>query len=487
VLYVAVVALTHKAGGRLPWLAGAGCSALVFLALVLAPREGALQQAVMGHCLVLVAIWVAAYLCASGPAPDHTEAPVHGSREDNPLPRSDTDPPSEHTRLVAQVQERTAEVRFLNDLVEQSIQPFRVTDLHGTLVRWNPAFEKLTGYSAAELRQMTYDQLSPERWHAMEAERVADLLRTGRPQHYEKEHHRKDGTLVPVELTAELYRGADGKPQYVFAFVTDIARRRRDEQALREITAELARSNMELEQFAYVASHDLQEPVRKIQSFADLLYSQYHGALDEEGRDLLQRTQSATLRMRTLIQDLLIYARVTSKARPFEPVDLVEVARGVVSDLEGALQESGGRVEIGPLPTLPADPVQMRQLLQNLISNALKFHRKGQRPHVQVHGRRLDPSPATALEAARQGPWWEIAVEDNGIGFEEKYLERIFAPFQRLHGRSEYEGTGMGLAICRKIVERHGGTITARSTPGQGSVFVVALATQEPKRGPHHD
>ena len=172
---------------------------------------------------------------------------------------------------------------------------------------------------------------------------------------------------------------------------------------------------------------------------------------------------------------------MTTKAQPFAPVDLAQVAREVVSDLEGRLQQTGGRVEVGDLPTVEADPTQMRQLLQNLIGNALKFHRPGVPPVVQVHGRVL-PATADADGQPRAPARARSPCEDNGIGFDEKYLDRIFKVFQRLHGRGEYEGTGMGLAICRKIVERHGGTITARSTPGRGATFVVTLPCQPTPR-----
>jgi light-regulated signal transduction histidine kinase (bacteriophytochrome) len=241
-------------------------------------------------------------------------------------------------------------------------------------------------------------------------------------------------------------------------------------------------SNRELEQFASVASHDLQEPLRKIQAFGDRLQEKCASGLGEQGRQYLDRIQASAARMRNLIDALLTYSRVTTKAQPFVPVDLAAVARGVVSDLEGRLQETGGRVDVGPLPTVDADPLQMRQLLQNLIANGLKFHKPGEPPVVRVEGRLLG-------EAGGNGPprpRCEIAVGDNGIGFEEVYLDRIFEVFQRLHGRQEYEGTGMGLAICRKIVERHGGSITAKSAPEQGATFLVTLPVPQPREETDH-
>lgn len=259
---------------------------------------------------------------------------------------------------------------------------------------------------------------------------------------------------------------------------------RESEELLAHINAELARSNSELQQFAYIASHDLQEPLRKVQAFGDILVSRYRDALDAEGQDYLQRMQNAAARMKTLINDLLIYSRVTSKAQPFTTVDLAVVAREVAVDLESRLAETGGQLEFGALPTLEADPTQMRQLLQNLLGNALKYHRSEVPPRVQIDSR-LVPNPhGEVLRTATADEVCELTVGDNGIGFEQKYAEQIFAPFVRLHGRNEYEGTGIGLAVCRKIVERHGGSITATGTPGQGATFLVRLPRRQPLAAP---
>jgi PAS domain S-box-containing protein len=243
---------------------------------------------------------------------------------------------------------------------------------------------------------------------------------------------------------------------------------------------ELARSNAELQQFASVASHDLQEPLRKIQAFGNRLKDKYSETLADQGRDYLDRMQNAAGRMQALIDDLLILSRITTKAQPFVPVNLTQVTQEVLSDLEVRIQQTGARVEVGELPTIHADPVQMRQLLQNLISNALKFHRDGEPQVVKIYSRQVvAPEENQPTEGSPVAELCQIIVEDNGIGFDEKYLDRIFNVFQRLHGRSEYEGTGMGLAICRKIAERHGGTITAKSTPGEGATFIVTLPLKQ--------
>jgi signal transduction histidine kinase len=256
-------------------------------------------------------------------------------------------------------------------------------------------------------------------------------------------------------------------------------------ELLEQRAADLVVANRELQEFASVASHDLQEPLRKIQAFGDRLQQKCGQALDEQGREYLARMQHAAARMSTLIDDLLTFSRVTTRALPFQRVDLAEVAREVVCDLEGRLQQTNGSVELGALAVIDGDPVQMRQLLQNLIGNALKFHKPGEQPVVQVEADVMsDPSALSVANGVPSGPVCRLTVRDNGIGFDEKYLDRIFNVFQRLHGRSEFEGTGMGLAICRKIVERHRGRITAQSSPGNGATFLVTLPVSQPQTSP---
>jgi signal transduction histidine kinase len=242
---------------------------------------------------------------------------------------------------------------------------------------------------------------------------------------------------------------------------------------LERSNVELKRSNAELEQFASVASHDLQEPLRKVQTFGDQLERRFGDEIPDEAKDYLRRMRRAASRMSTLIEDLLRFSRVTTHARPPRQVDLGQVAREVTADLEALLTETHGRVEIGALPTLEADPLQMRQLLQNLIGNGLKFHRPDAPPVVRIDGAR---SPGEGLAA--------FTVSDDGIGFEPVYAERIFRVFERLHPRDVYAGTGIGLALCRKIVERHGGTITAEGRPGAGATFTITLPLVQPELPP---
>ena len=284
---------------------------------------------------------------------------------------------------------------------------------------------------------------------------VRKVLTTGEPVSYE---HRLSRPLGAEWYGVQLAPIREG--ERIIGFTMSLM----DITDLKRTQIRLEQSNRELESFASVASHDLQEPLRKIQTFSERLTSVYAEALGPEGRDYLTRMNNAATRMRKLIDDLLTYSRVSSKAQTHYLVDLSELARGVLGDLESIIEQSGATVTIGPLPTLEASPMQMRQLLQNLLSNALKF-------------RKDDVAPAISLRATVDAETnrCELQVEDNGIGFEEKYVDRIFNVFQRLHGRGKYEGTGIGLAICRKIAERHGGSIRARSAPGQGATFIVTL------------
>jgi PAS domain S-box-containing protein len=255
----------------------------------------------------------------------------------------------------------------------------------------------------------------------------------------------------------------------------EIAERTRAEARAQAAAIELGRSNEELEKFAYVASHDLQEPLRKIQAFGDRLVKKFRDALGPGGQEYVDRMQASARRMRTLIDDLLSFSRVSTKVQPFAPVDLGEIVRDVLSDLDARLAQTGGRVDVGELPTVAADPLQMRQLFQNLIANALKFARPGVAPLVAVGAVPWAAVPTDADPPPPPGEGYRVTVADNGIGFDQGYVDRVFEVFQRLHGRGEYEGTGIGLAIVRKIVQRHGGEITARSREGHGATFIIDL------------
>ena len=279
----------------------------------------------------------------------------------------------------------------------------------------------------------------------------------------------KDGECIPIEFSRSPLDIDDPSAGIVVTF-RDITKRKRDELALLRHAQELKRSNAELQEFAYAASHDLQEPLRKIQAFGERLERKYHSALDETGQHYLDRMVDAASRMRQLIDDLLSYSRVNSKTTRFQPVDLAGVLADVLSDLEPRIAADGAKVRIGVLPAIEADPGQMHQLFLNLLSNSMKFHRKGVEPNIMVEG---------SVEVGEAGAVARISVTDNGIGFEARHADRIFGMFERLHGREEFDGTGVGLATCRKIVEHHSGELTAWGEPQAGAVFTIVLPIRQ--------
>ncbi len=316
--------------------------------------------------------------------------------------------------------------------------------------------EELIGRESADLEHPDDRPLIAEmRRKRMEGKKVAE--------EYEARGLKKSGEVIWVQRRNSIIH-YEGKPA-ILGNVLDVTALKRAEKGMKAYAKELERKNVELDNFASIASHDLREPLRKVQSFADVLMSKYGGSLDDQGKDFINRMQGAAARMQNLIESLLAFSHVTSKARPLEDIDLLGAVKEALSNLEVPIEETKGTVEIDSLPTVKADRLQMVQLFQNLVGNALKFHREGVPPRVKIYSKASDDKE----------PSVEIFVEDNGIGFDEKYLDRIFAPFERLHGKEQYQGVGMGLAICMKIVERHGGTIAAKSAPGKGSVFIVTL------------
>jgi PAS domain S-box-containing protein len=350
--------------------------------------------------------------------------------------------------------------RAAREILDTMADMLFVIDANGCVRVINHSVRELLGYRDSDLMGRSIDKLEVISGDATISRTLHDLAR-GAIRDQERLLRHADGHPISVSLSISPVSEADVQEGAV-VIARDIRARKRAEEELRSALTRLEQSNRELEDFAYVASHDLQEPLRKIQAFGDLLRSKHAQALPEQAQDYIERMQGAAKRMQILINDLLSFSRVTTKAQPFVPVDLAHVAAEVVKDLEIRTHETGGRITVGPMPVIEADPLQMRQLLQNLTGNALKFHRPDVPPVVEVHG---------AIENGH----CRITVSDNGIGFEEKYADRIFVMFERLHARARYEGTGIGLSICRKIAERHGGEIVAHGRVDEGATFVVTL------------
>ncbi|HSV28413.1 MAG TPA: ATP-binding protein, partial [Candidatus Omnitrophota bacterium] len=324
----------------------------------------------------------------------------------------------------------------------------------------NAAASDRLGYRPDEIATLSIAQIDPEFTPAMWTDLLSELSQS-RSKRFETTHRTRDGATYPAEVSVNYveFNGAG----YVCGFVRDITERRRAEAALAEKTASLEASNAELEQFAYVASHDLREPLRMVNSFVTLLARRFADKLDDEGREYIGFAQEGAVRMDRLILDLLEYSRVGRLDRPFAPLPLARAAEVAVKALGVAADEAGATIEIAPdLPEVLGNEEELVRLYQNLVGNALKY-------------RHLDRPAKVSLGAEWRGGELMCWVADNGIGIAPQYYERVFRIFQRLHGRDRYDGTGIGLAICKKIVERHGGRIWVESVPDQGSTFFFTL------------
>ncbi|MEO8425836.1 MAG: PAS domain S-box protein [Verrucomicrobiota bacterium] len=332
----------------------------------------------------------------------------------------------------------------------------------GQVVDANPFMRVLLGYSLEEFLGKKLWEVGP--FKGIEASKTifAELQVKDSVRYESLSLERKDGGRVEAEFISNAYDAEHRR--LIQCNIRDITERRRLEKLAGERIAELARSNAELAKFGYVASHDLQEPLRAVASCVQLLQRRYAGQLDARADEFIAHSVAGVKRMETLINDLLAYSRVASQAKPMVQTDCAVVLTDVLANLAVAITESGAIVTHGSLPVVEADPTQLAQVFQNLIGNALKF--RGERP------------PTVHVGAESHNEEWLFSVTDNGIGIETQYFERIFEVFQRLHTRKEYQGTGIGLAICKKIVERHGGRLWVESQPGEGSVFRFTLAAQ---------
>ncbi len=354
--------------------------------------------------------------------------------------------------------------RGFNELLEAVPDAVVIVAQDGTIHTVNRQAEVMFGRPRGDLLGQPIESLLPERFrdsHVHQRKAYAVHPRTrAMGSGLELFGRRGDGTEFPVEVSLSPM-SLDGTP-LVISSIRDVTERKRAEHQLRSTAADLARSNAELEQFAYVASHDLQEPLRMVASYTQLLARRYRGKLDADADEFIGFAVDGALRMQALINDLLDYSRAGTRPLRLEAVDTNAMVDQVVHDLTGASSATGATVTHDDLPRVVADPTQLRQVFQNLIANGLKFHKPGQSPVVHISG-------------MRDGRTFRFTVRDNGIGIEAQYVERIFTLFQRLHTREEHPGTGIGLAICKRIVERHGGEINVDSSPGSGACFSFTL------------
>jgi PAS domain S-box-containing protein len=375
----------------------------------------------------------------------------------------------EKKRVIEELQETEKRYRLISENTADVIWILELES--GKFSYVSPSIQKLRGFTPEEvMAQSFHEALTPESLqYIMEhlparIEEVNNGDETHRIMTNEVFQPHKNGTIVPTEVVTTLITDETGKVTEILGVTRDISQRKKDESIREILIDELNKSNRDLEQFAYVASHDLKEPLRMISNYLQLLTKQYKGQLDERADTYINFAVDGAIRMNNLINDLLIYSRVSSKAKEFLPVDLNALIEEVMKDLQMAIEESCAVINFPGLPVVMADYLQLKQLFQNLIQNAIKF--------------RNDSNPQIHISAERKGRQWLIKVKDNGIGIDPVFFDKIFIIFQRLNEREKYPGTGIGLAICKKIVEHHGGKIWVESGSGKGSTFSLTLPAE---------
>lgn len=367
----------------------------------------------------------------------------------------------------------------IRKLLDAAPDAIVIVNQQGAIVVANSQAETVFGYKHEELIGKPVEILVPHRMagaHVAKRDSYMEHPRV-RPMGAGLQLFglRKDGSEFPADIKLSPWTTEEG--DFVISIIRDVTERHRTEQILRDNeeilrkkAEDLKRSNEELEQFAYVASHDLQEPLRMVGSFTQLLAQRYRGKLDAEADQYISFAVDGSKRMQALIQDLLVFSRLGTRGKPFEETDCDQILDHVLGALRFSIEENKATVTHDPLPTVQGDPVQLAQLLQNLIGNALKFHGESA-PHVHISAERIDGE-------------WQFSVRDNGIGIDPRYFERIFVIFQRLHGRDKYQGTGIGLAVCKKIVQRHGGRIWVQSEAGKGTAFFFTIPDDKGDKRP---
>ena len=374
------------------------------------------------------------------------------------------------TDLTEQKKREQAQAH-LAAIVESSDDAIIGVTLDGIIVSWNRAAEHLYGYTSEEVIGRSTSLLIPTHRAGERANLLERIRRQEEVEQFETVRVRKDGREVQVSLRISPVKDATGSVIGASAIARDITDRKKAEEVLAQRTEELARSNAELQQFASLASHDLQEPLRTVANFAQFLQERYKGKLDAKADEFIYFMVDAAARMQQLISDLLAYSRVGSHSKDFVPAGCAAILEQALKNLQAAVEESNAQVTHDPLPILKCDPAQIVQVFQNLVANSIKF-RSAQPPHIHV-GVERRPSE------------WVFSVKDNGIGIDPQHAERVFEIFQRLHTRREYPGTGIGLAIAKKIVQRHGGRIWVESKLHLGATFFFTLPVSDGPDDPH--
>jgi PAS domain S-box-containing protein len=354
------------------------------------------------------------------------------------------------------------------NIISTMTDAFLLIDPYGIIVNMNLAAQELLGYKETELMGQPLKKILQD--PNVKNELMPQTIRNNLGASFETKFWTKQGEEVPVSLSTSLLKDNQGEAAGVVIVARDITRMKLTEETLVMQSIDLARSNHDLNEFTYIVSHDLQEPLRKLITFGDRLKVKYKELLTGEGRDYLERMQNAASRMQTLINDLLTYSRINTQAQPFLKVDLAQIIQEILSDMKFRIEQTKGNIEVGKLPSIEADANQIRQLFQNLIGNAIKFSTPGTPPRVQIN------SSYVSMAGVDH---YELTVADNGIGIEKECLDKIFGVFQRVHGKDAYEGTGIGLAVCKKIVERHNGSIRVESEPGAGSKFIIRIPAKQ--------
>jgi PAS domain S-box-containing protein len=386
--------------------------------------------------------------------------------------------PGQLNEANAKLQQANAELQRMYDLIEETgrvrldavvnnvLDGIITIDERGHIESFNKACEGIFGYTADEVMGRNVKMLMPEPYHSEHDGYISNYQATGVPKIIgtagrEVSARRKDGEIFPIDLAVSAFT-IDGV-RHFSGIVRDITKAKQAEESRQRLLARLMESNTELERFAYVASHDMQEPLRMVLNFSQIILKDYQDRLDEEGREYLKIVGDSALRMRDMVQDLLEYARLGTDGLSVSEVDLGTELTHVTENLGGLIEETHARITHDPLPVVRGSAVQLMRLMQNLIANAIKYRRPGVPPAVHVGVRETETH-------------WEVSIADNGLGIDPGFAEQIFEPFRRLHTWDAIKGTGLGLAVGRKIVESHGGRIWVESQPGEGAIFYFTLS-----------